>query len=259
MKFMCCALLITLLSGCQAGYIVKNGEVVFSWPTENGRHGKTVQGADAASFEQLAEWEYGKDKRCVYWRGDLIAGADPQTFELLGHLYSRDRHQVFWQEKPIPGADRDTFVILDGPRLWSRDAGDVFFADEAIGVKDPKNFRVLDKTGASGGHWATDGVAYYNVSQYKAKGILPSDYATTRLLNEAYAVDKRQAYFRTQPIANSDPSTFSALNELYAVDASHAYFEGARIEGADRATFRQEGHWNMARDRFRTYEFGKPK
>jgi hypothetical protein len=221
--------------------------------TENGRISVVVAGVHADSFVQLADSEYGKDQRYVYWRGAVIDGAIPGSFECWGDLYSHDREKVFWRERVIVGADPKTFVILNGRELWSRDSRDVFYGDQPIGVRSPDSFHVIDDS------WASDGLCYYYVRQFVPVGALHSDYQSTRLLNGAFAIDRDHAYFRTQPIPGADPKTFKPLNEWYAVDARAAYFEAKPIIGADVATFRQEGHYHTAKDRYRTYFLGKTK
>ena len=253
MKIAFILIVATLLGGCREGYSVQGDKVVFSSMTENGRITVVVAGAHADSFVQLANAEYGKDRRRVYWRGSVIDGAHPDSFECLSDLYSHDRNRVFWRERAILGADPASFVILNGRELWSRDSRDVFFGDQPVGVSDPASFHVLNDA------WASDGISYYYVRQFVPVGVLRSDYKSTRLLNSAYAVDREHAYFRTQPIPDADPATFRPLSEWYAVDAHRAYFEAAPVAGADVATFELAGHYHTAKDRYRTYVFGKSK
>lgn len=230
---------------------MQKGEVAFSEMTENGRISIVAEGAKPASFVQLSHPEYGKDAAHVYFRAQVIHSAHPDTFVFLGHLYSRDQFRVFWRERVIPRADPDSFVVLDGPELWSRDSREVYYADAPLGVRLPNDFRVISDS------WASDGVAYYYIRQFVPKGILNSDFQSTRLLNSAYATDKDRAYFGTRPIEGSDPESFRPLSEWYAVDKKRAYFEDQPIDGADVETFRQEGHYHTAKDQYRTYVFGK--
>jgi hypothetical protein len=246
-------ILLIFVAGCRDGYRVQGDQVVFSRLSGNGRSLTGIPGAHAESFVQLADSDYGKDRSRVYWLGMVINGANPESFECLADLYSRDRDHVFWRENLIVGADPKTFVILNGEELWSRDARDIFYGDQPIGVKSPDNFRVLNDS------WATDGVSYYYVQQFAPKGILRSDYKSTKLLNDSYAVDREHAYYRTQSIPGADPATFKPLNECYAVDANRAYFEAAPVAGADVATFELGVHYHTAKDRYRTYAFGKAK
>lgn len=232
---------------------MREGRVVFSEMTENGRISSVVETADADSFVQFPNYGYARDRKHVFWRGSVIEEADPETFECLEYDYSRDREKVFWRDRTIVGADPSSFSILKGSDLWSRDVHEVFYADKALGVRSPNNFHVIDES------WAADGVAYYYIAQFVPKGPLRSDYKSTRLLNGAYAVDKDQVYFRTHLILGADPKTFRPLNEWYAVDAKNAYFEFMPILGADLLTFRQEGHYHTAKDKYHTYLFGKPQ
>lgn len=50
----------------------------------------------------------------VYWNGQIIKEADPNSFQNLGNKYGKDKHNVYYNGKQI-NAKTETFqVIGDG-------------------------------------------------------------------------------------------------------------------------------------------------
>lgn len=56
--------------------------------------GKRVRGADARSFEVLAQ-RFGRDKRAVYFEWTALSGVDLATFAPVGYGYAQDRSSVW--------------------------------------------------------------------------------------------------------------------------------------------------------------------
>lgn len=57
--------------------------------------GRILPLADAASFRTIAG-QYGLDRSYVWFRADLIDGADPASFEVLDFGFSRDNTHLEW-------------------------------------------------------------------------------------------------------------------------------------------------------------------
>jgi hypothetical protein len=110
---------------CGDGYITENGNVYYiikpSNFAEHGGHGSKIllKNADPDSFEEL-EVGYGKDKKNVYLKGNLIKKADPETFEIIDFVnknsygdkdYSKDKNYVFFYGEQIQNANPKTFQI----------------------------------------------------------------------------------------------------------------------------------------------------
>lgn len=63
---------------------------------------------DAESFEFL-ESKYSKDKDRVYYRNELIEGADPATIEVLGEGYAKDKNKVYDDGSALENYEPSTF------------------------------------------------------------------------------------------------------------------------------------------------------
>src|SRR5262249_44445873 len=57
--------------------------------------------------------DYVWDDQTVYYGDIKVEGADPLTFEEVGHWWARDARQVFHQKSLIPEIDRETFRVFD--------------------------------------------------------------------------------------------------------------------------------------------------
>lgn len=161
-------MIIRLLTGCIAlllgactdtGYIKE--EKKWYWVTSNAggvsRH--TIKTADDATFEVLGSG-FAKDKRHVYWLGDILKKADPSSFEIINsdrktatseetELYTRDKNQVFLEATPIPQADPSSFQILTKP--FSKDNKHVYLGNVPLPVQDIDSFEVISSASASTG------------------------------------------------------------------------------------------------------------
>jgi len=208
---------LLLLTGCQAGYKVENGDWSLVRYNEGvGRMVTKIDGADQNSFQPIDK-QYAKDNHRVYWETLVINGADPNTFVVLGSLYSKDKAKVFWREREITGADPATFQIVDGANLWSRDKKDYYFAAEPLRVMDVPSFKIIN------GGWAKDSKAYYATPQFAPGGKVDCDYSSMRILSEQYAVDKKRAYYGLTPIPGVDVKTFRVTGTITARDAFKKY------------------------------------
>lgn len=81
------------LSGCSTGYR-KDGNAVYYeyWNEGSGSH-KDKLDADPETFEVLKDDSYAKDKKRVFYNGDVIKGADAATFEALNEWYAKDKNK----------------------------------------------------------------------------------------------------------------------------------------------------------------------
>lgn len=87
----------------------------------NGR-GRKVDGADSVSFQVNTTWPiYARDNNHVFVYGEVVSGADPNTFiALCGHsmqleafcAYGKDTKHVYAYTQIVPNADPATFVSL---------------------------------------------------------------------------------------------------------------------------------------------------
>ena len=96
--------------------------------------GQAIAGTHGPTFQVLSEHE-ARDRQAVYradtyrkaqeyWsirhvRVDVIAGADPARYQVLGHGYSRDDRQVWYDGQPFAVRDPASFTPIDSNDLGS--------------------------------------------------------------------------------------------------------------------------------------------
>lgn len=132
---------------------------------------KLVSGADAGSFSVFlspherpckgnpdagAEYaRYGKDSNNVYYKGELVMGADVDTYEMVYsgcylQEYAKDKNQAYYKGKAIGGSDPATFKVFAsqpyegcGYGDFSLDKNYVYFEDKIVPYAEPVTFEVV--------------------------------------------------------------------------------------------------------------------
>src|SRR3989344_3316609 len=103
-----------------------------------------------------ATYSYSKDIKNVYYLGQIIPNAEPETFIPIdtggsyAHYYGKDNVSVYEGIIAIPFADPKTFKPLwypiyegCGPSKYSIDATHVFFERNIVPGADPTTFKAL--------------------------------------------------------------------------------------------------------------------
>ncbi len=114
---------------------------------ESGSH-TILTDVNLETFEVLSTKAYAKDDKHVYYFGNLIEGANPQTFKLVGCAYSKDDVRVYQWEKVLEGADPATFALLDTKFLdefgctYTKDKNYVYKHGKILPGENPKTFKI---------------------------------------------------------------------------------------------------------------------
>lgn len=131
-----------LLSACATGYQQSGaGYVYVSWNESAGKVEVPVVGADRATFEVFDKNGYAKDAQAVFFRGRTVEGANAATFEAISDLYGKDARRVYYQGRVIPGAEPGSFRAFNVQ--WGQDVHDVYFQDRPLQACDPGTFELL--------------------------------------------------------------------------------------------------------------------
>jgi hypothetical protein len=135
-------LFVFVLSACATGYQESGGGYTFvTWNESAGKVEQVVVGADKATFEILDKNGYARDAGQAYFEGRTIEGAEAATFERLSELYARDAKRVYYQGRVVPGAIPGSFEAFN--LQWGRDGKDIYFQDRPLGACDPATFVLL--------------------------------------------------------------------------------------------------------------------
>ncbi len=202
-----------------------------------------------------AETAYWQDDRYVYYAGDKLTGAvpdsgyfigrffisgttvflegrqrkdiDPATLTIFGFYYYANKGKVYtcvYQESLVCHADAHSFQLLEYP----------FYKDE--GVLD------LDFMGKGDCH------VYYH-----DKIVRGADPKTFKRLDKVYSVDKNFVYLKDEMLPGSHAPSFTIdLPFHFAKDKNQVYY-GKTIIGADIETFEVIGESAYAKDKNHIY------
>ena len=107
-------------------------------------HFNILPEADVATFEHISDNWY-KDKSHVWWSSQLVAGANPETFQPVSaggfggdFNYGKDDKYVFWNDSIIQGADPGSFEKMTFP---DGDSWTVFDRNRIYEGKDSPKLR----------------------------------------------------------------------------------------------------------------------
>jgi DKNYY family len=246
-----------------SGYTVGAGVTYVVKDTANPSKGmeKPVPKADPASFEVLRQPSFEKgpcagqrvesarDKNHVYYRWQVVPGADPQTYVFIDDQYARDKSAVY------AGARRLTTRVSSFRRLgaYATDGKTHFYQDAVIAGP---GFRLLGGDAqAARGYAATDLRVYHD-----GRIVDRADPKTFELFKPEVGItrDKRFVYFNDLVIPGADPKTFEQINGYTFKDKAGVYTEGQKIIGTRGTDARASEFGSYVIDGTTVYKQGKP-
>lgn len=207
--------LLTACANLVTGYKTENGKVYFYTPNSiTGTSTIEVEGADAATFKELPDPRYGRDKNHVYMGAGVVVGADPVSFRTMDKLsllgmskYARDNRHIFREGSIVPGADPATFKALKGE--YAIDHHQVYY-DGAPFTTDTKGFAVIDE------YYARDSSDVY-------------------LMGNPLGVCSVQNFEFVFPAPNNGKNNPQESSSEWARDGCDYFFAGQKMPSADYA------------------------
>lgn len=187
-------ILICLFTYACEGYEVKNGQVYYKdWNEAHGTRENIISKADAQTFEILGNEAYARDKNYVFYQGQIIHGADPESFEPLEGLFAIDKERAYYSGDSIEGASSRDFKVLE--RGYSADYKDIYLQRKPLHVCSVEGFKFIEATDDKRffTRWSTDGCHYFYL-EYK----VPSeDYEKIKIYpkGEGFSTDGTYIYF----------------------------------------------------------------
>lgn len=126
-------------------FLVWGGDLFFLAKDKNGiyYYNNKIAGADLATFEPISR-PYYKDQHHIYIE-DLdqivrLVGAHRENFEVLSGMYAKDKDSIYYWGEVVKGADVNTFRVVDG---IAKDKDSVFFLEKKISGADPETFFMI--------------------------------------------------------------------------------------------------------------------
>ena len=141
------------ISGCEGlfqGYSEKESKIYYKRLSETtGTREIVVDDADYKSFKKLKDFRFGKDKNWVFFNGQILRGADSESFILLQeyasfgfYQYAKDKNSVFVNGNPLAGADPTTFEPINMD--YSKDSKSIYFLGERF-TSNNGDFELIDQ------------------------------------------------------------------------------------------------------------------
>lgn len=192
-------------------YFIEDGKMYFGqWRSSDKLE---VFGIDTTTFVQDPKCSlYGKDKNYVYYEGQILPQANPDTFVFLGGIptlsgkegYSKDDKNVFFRNKRLEFADFSTFEVI---------------------------LPVYNFAGVYDSGYGKDKNQVYNYGS-----VLPVDVSSFRILGWGYTADKSGIYYEGKPLEGSDRNKYKH-NKMYLVTNNKVYISGIEQTLYDGASF----------------------
>jgi len=222
-------------------------EICRSQLSQDGQHiysyDVRLEGADPVTFEALSGWYY-KDRHAVWYVRRVITEADAATFDVIspGDTYSvfaRDKNHVYKSGEVLAGIDPETFELVTSS-IW-KDRRAVYYdsSQNVIAGVDPATFEVV------GRNYGKDKNSVFYL-QHPFKKLPNAEPASFRVVDDKYAKDKRQVYYYANLLAGAQAASFqvfklSGCTASYGKDINRVYYEDGVIPGANPGTFAGSG------------------
>jgi len=117
-----------------------------------------VNDADSDSFVVMPQYLLAKDKKNVYYKGEIVPHLNALTFEVLDGGYYRDSYSIYTGNfAPLQNSDPCSFELVGykGKYEWSeyaKDTNQVYYRDSIVEGADPLTFQAkILKDGIYGG------------------------------------------------------------------------------------------------------------
>lgn len=219
----------------------------------------TIDKADPHSFTVLDEL-WGKDTEHVFYGTQVVAEADPETFQVLGTddgdypkmLYAKDRNHVYYFGKRVEGADPASFETVGNITLaagnFGEDIHSAYKDGEVLSKQDLHSFQrnkipSSAKNLGSNYYLYRDNIYHYSppgqagayfgliYSQYQPEQIL-ADPATFQVLKDGYARDKNYVYYEGSKFADDPDQSFVLLKPPYSKTNQKVFLNNNGVDGA---------------------------
>ncbi len=239
-------------------------------------YGNKIKGADAKTFEPLAE-TVARDKKNVYYRTVPQPQIDRESFQVKEDGTMRDKNHIYISSlkdgdesilKVLYGVDLTTYGSYKGHVGWGHDKNHVYQGYSQPVDADPATFTFLSD------HFMKDKDFLYTIS-YSGLVKIRTHTDSLVVLNETYVRDNHRiyfldidssGYFTSVPFnpgdsiiplqktflivgnkvlcnghllngGNIDATSFEMIDENYSKDTSSIFCSGKAIPSVDRKSF----------------------
>ena len=189
---------------------------------------KAVPVGDYRTFKALNTF-YAVDAKCVYYKNNIVEGADPASFAVLKgeYHYAKDKNRVYCEAYGSSIRDLNT---LKHKNMEQAGLGNAFHTD-CTTVYNPKLMTMPEGTDFATihrveGYWFADSKHVYYENR-----LLPGANPTTFVIFPSHYVQEDR-YF-----VSGDFSCIDYSDSDYSHDGNHVYYRDSLMPDADIASF----------------------
>lgn len=184
--------------------------------------------ADVLSFRLAGKSDsthYFKDKFRVFCSTTELAGADPDTFEVLNEYYAKDASYVFRFSDRQDHLDAHSFELIDDE--YCQDKNGIYACDwDTPRVCD----KVDDFTNLEFGYFCSKNkVYYYNDANDKSQ-LVSETVDAFRFLSGYWACDEQKVFYQGELMAYATIADFEDLGGEYVRIKTELYFRNLPVE-----------------------------
>ena len=209
----------------------------------NPKHFHLLTGTESILTKE--ESYIGADNMNVYYKNEILKGAEPTNFKILNDGFSKDNKLVFFRNIPLKKANAKHFTVLSN--YYAKDNNNLWFCENVVSTGiDIPTFSVVD------GYFSKDKNNVYINNQQKLIVFKDSEPATfskrltvkknqdkdyfiysssnkTVVLNSKKEIGEPDFIFKI----NSESKNIIVLDENFFRDTASVFYKNTRLTGAN--------------------------
>lgn len=214
--------------------------------------------ANMGNFRQIDN-NWAVDSLHVYYLDiDVLAEkkavsvGDYRTFKALNAFYAIDAKCVYYKNNIVEGADPTSFAVLKGQYHYGQDKHRVYYEAYGSLIRDLNTLQHKNMEEGMYNAFHTDGKTVYNPNlMAMPKG---TDFATIHKVERYrdWYADSKHVYYENRLLPRANPKTFEIFpshylhedyvsdnnkDTNYSHDGSHVYYRDSLMTGVDIASF----------------------
>ena len=214
--------------------------------------------ANMGNFRQIDN-NWAVDSLHVYYLDiDVLAEkkavsvGDYRTFKALNAFYAIDAKCVYYKNNIVEGADPTSFAVLKGEYHYGQDKHRVYYEAYGSLIRDLNTLQHKNMEEGMCNAFHTDGKTVYNPNlMAMPKG---TDFATIHKVERYrdWYADNKHVYYENRLLSGANPKTFEIFpshylhedyvsdnnkDTNYSHDGSHVYYRDSLMTGVDIASF----------------------
>ena len=207
---------------------------------------------------RLIDDNWALDSLQVYYIGiyeseekKAVPVGDYRTFKALNTFYAVDAKCVYYKNNIVEGADPASFAVLKGEYHYAKDKNRVYCEAYGSSIRDLNTLKHKNMEQAGlGNAFHTDGTTVYNPKlMTMPEG---TDFATIHRVEGYWFADSKHVYYENRLLPGANPKTFvifpsyyvhddyvsdNNLDTEYSHDGNHVYYRDSLMSDADIASF----------------------